>query len=92
MTRFNRLIVGWPKLTVVLALLITALLGAKARHFRLDFSAETLYGQSDPNKKYDEQIRTRFGSDDMGVIGIVVDNIYTAATLEKIRRITETVE
>jgi predicted RND superfamily exporter protein len=66
--------------------------GRQGRHFRLDFSVENLYDQNDPNKKYDEQIRTRFGSDDMGVIGIVVDNIYTAATLEKFRRITATVE
>ena len=91
MQRFNRLIVGWPKLTVLLALLITALLGAKARHFRLDFSPENLYDQNDPNKKYDDQIRNRFGSDDMGVIGIVADDIYTPATLEKIRHISAAV-
>jgi predicted RND superfamily exporter protein len=90
-TRFNRLIVQWPKLTVLLALLVTALLGEKARQFRFDGSAENLYDQNDPNKQYDAQIRARFGSDDMGVIGVVAGNVYTAATLEKIKRLTAAV-
>jgi predicted RND superfamily exporter protein len=91
-TRFNRLVAGWPKLTILLALLITLLLAEKAWHFRFDSSVENLYDQNDPNKKYYEQVRARFGGDDMGVIGIVADNVYTPKTLEKIRRITGEVE
>ena len=92
MARFNRLVVQWPKLTVLLALLITVLLGEKARHFRFNGAVENLYDQNDPSKKYDEEIRRRFGSDDMGVIGVVAADVYTAATLEKIKRITAAVE
>ncbi len=92
MQRLNRFVVQWPKLTVLLALLVTALLGAKARQFRFDGSVENLYDQKDPNKKYDDEMRRRFGSDDMGVIGVVAENVYTAATLEKIKRITAAVE
>ncbi|MGO9268149.1 MAG: MMPL family transporter [Candidatus Binataceae bacterium] len=92
MTRFNRLVVQWPKLTVLLALLITAFLGAQARHFRLDFAAEKLYDQNDPNKQYDDAIRARFGSDDMGIIGVVADDVYATSTLEKIKRLTAAVE
>jgi predicted RND superfamily exporter protein len=92
MQRLNRFVVQWPKLTVLLALLVTAFLGLKARQFRFDGSVENLYDQNDPNKKYDDEIRARFGSDDMGVIGIVAENIYTGATLEKIKRITAAVE
>ena len=33
MTRFNRLVVQWPKLTVLIALLITAFLGCDAAAF-----------------------------------------------------------
>jgi predicted RND superfamily exporter protein len=88
MQRFNQLVVQWPKLTVLLALLVTAFLGAQARHFRFDFAAEKLYDQNDPNKQYDDTIRARFGSDDVGIIGIVADDIYAASTLDKIRRLT----
>ena len=92
MTRFNRLVVHCPKLTVLLALLVTAFLGAKARHFRLDFAAEKLYDQNDPSKKYDDAIRARFGSDDMGIIGVVAEDVYATSTLEKIKRLTAAVE
>src|SRR6266436_9080679 len=92
MTRFNRLVIQWPKLTVLLVLLVTAFLGYHARQTRFDSSVENLYDQNDPNKKYYEAVRARFGNDDMGVIGLVADNVYTPATLQKIKRITYEVE
>jgi len=85
---FNELVVQRPKLVILIALLITALLGYFASQFHIDSSVENLYDQNDPNKKYYEEVRARFGNDDTGVIGIVTDNVYTAATLEKIKRIT----
>jgi predicted RND superfamily exporter protein len=72
--------------------LLTAFLGYQAWHLRIDSSAENLYSQDDPNKKYDEEMRKIFGSDDMGIIGLVTENVYTPATLEKIQRITAEVE
>ena len=92
MKRFYHLIVQWPKLTLLLALLLTGFLGYHAWHFRIDSSVENLLAQDDPNKKYYEEVRTLFGSDDMGVIGLVTENVYTPATLEKINRLTAEVE
>lgn len=77
MERFNRLVVEWPKLTILIALLVTSLLGYKAREFRFSGALENLYDPNDPNKKYYEQISARFGSEDMGVIGIVADDVYS---------------
>src|SRR6266436_4692628 len=91
MRGFNRLVIQWPKLTVLLALLVTVFLGYNARNTRFDSSVENLYDRNDPNKKYYEEIRARFGSDDMDVIGVVASNVYTAATLQKIKRITDEV-
>jgi predicted RND superfamily exporter protein len=90
--RFNQLIVQWPKATLLLALLLTGFLGYQAWHLRIDSSVDNLYSQDDPNKQYYEKMLALFGSDDMGVIGIVSDNVYTPATLEKIKRITAEVE
>ncbi|HLW69728.1 MAG TPA: MMPL family transporter [Candidatus Binataceae bacterium] len=92
MTRFNQLVVQWPRLIVLLALLITAFLGYHARHVRFDSSVDNLYDRNDPEKKYYEAVRARFGSEDMDVIGLVADNVYTPATLAKIKRITAEVE
>ena len=92
MKRFYHLIVHWPKLTLLLSLAVTGFFAYHARHFRIDSSVEHLLATDDPNKKYYEEIRSLFGSDDMGVIGIVAENVYTPATLEKIKRITAEVE
>jgi predicted RND superfamily exporter protein len=91
MKRFNRLIVRWPKLILLFCLMLTAFLWYEASHLRIDSSAENLYSQNDPNKTYYDKMRALFGSDDMGVIGIVSENVYTPATLEKIQRITAAV-
>jgi hypothetical protein len=88
MTRFNHLIVEWPKLVLLLAVLLTGLLGYEAWHLRIDSSADNLYSQNDPNKEFYDQMRALFGSDDMGVIGIVSENVYTPGTLAKIKRLT----
>jgi len=90
--RFNDLVVKRPMLIILVAVLITAFLGYHASHFHIDSSVENLYDQNDPNKKYYEEVRKLFGSDDTGVIGLVAENVYTPATLEKIRRITAEVE
>jgi predicted RND superfamily exporter protein len=92
MKRINHLIVQWPKLTLLLGLLLTSFFADHALHLRIDSSVENLYAQDDPNKKYYDEVRTLFGSDDMGVIGLVTENVYTPATLEKIKRITAEVE
>jgi uncharacterized protein len=92
MKRFNHLIVQWPKLTLLLGLLLTSFFAYHAWHLRIDSSVENLYAQDDPNKKYYDEVLALFGSDDMGVIGLVTEDVYTSSTLEKIKRITAEVE
>ena len=60
MKRIYHFIVHWPKLTLVLTLLLTGLLGNYARQFRIDSSVEHLLATNDPNKKYYEEVRALF--------------------------------
>ena len=92
MKRIYQFIVHWPKLILLLALSLTGFLGYHARQLRIDSSAEHLLATDDPNKKYYEEVRALFGNDDITVIGLITENVYTPATLEKIRRITQQVE
>ncbi|MBI3756389.1 MAG: MMPL family transporter [Deltaproteobacteria bacterium] len=92
MGRIYHLIVEKPKTVLLLLLLLTSLLSAYAVHIRIDSSAEHLLATDDPNKKYYDDVRAIFGNDDIGVIGLVTDNVYTPSTLEKIRRITALIE
>jgi hypothetical protein len=92
MKTFSRLVVQWPKLTLLLGLAITTFLAWHAAHLRIDSSVQNLYAQNDPNKKYYDEVSAVFGTDDMAVIGLVADNVYAPATLAKIKRLTAEVE
>ena len=92
MQRVSVLILSWPRVVLVILLVVTGFLGFHARHVQIDFSVENLLASDDPNKAYYDEIRTLFGSDDLTVIGLLTDNVYTPAALEKIRRITAQVE
>jgi predicted RND superfamily exporter protein len=92
MRRVSSLILSWPRLVLVVLLVVTCFLGFHARHLQIDFSVENLLASDDPNKAYYDEIRTLFGSDDLAVIGLLTDNVYTPAALEKIQRITAQVE
>ncbi len=92
MERISFLIVNKPKTILFLLFLLTGFLSFHAVHFRIDSSSEHLLATDDPKKKYYDDIRAIFGNDDIGVIGLVTDNVYTPGTLEKIRRITTQVE
>ncbi|MBI3248888.1 MAG: MMPL family transporter [Deltaproteobacteria bacterium] len=92
MERIYHFIVRWPKSVLLALVLLTSFLGVRALQIRIDSSAEHLLATDDPKKKYYDEIRAIFGGDDIGMIGLVTDNVYTQATIEKIRRMTTQLE
>jgi predicted RND superfamily exporter protein len=89
MERIYRLIVYRPKSVLFVLLLLTSFFAYHAQHIRLDSSVESLLPGDDPENQYYKEIRTLFGSDEVGVIGLISDNIYTLEILQKIQRLTE---
>jgi len=89
MDRIYGLIIRRPKLTLLLIFLLTAFFALQARHIQLDSSIESLLPHDDPEREYYDEICQLYGSDDIVVIGLVADNVYTPEALKKIRRITE---
>ena len=87
MERVYHLIVYKPKSVLFLILLLTGFLAYHARHIRLDSSVDSLLPKEDPEKHYYNEVRQLFGSDEIGIIGLITDNVYTAAVLQKIKRL-----
>ena len=52
---------------------------------RLDASVQTLLNEGDDQKAYYDEIRALFGSDEIGVVGVLADDVYQPAALTKIR-------
>jgi predicted RND superfamily exporter protein len=92
MEAFARWLVRHPVAVVVASLVVTVALGAHARHIRIESSLESVLPAHDPKIAYYEQVRRLFGSDDVGVVGVVADDVFAPATLEKIARVTKVLE
>src|SRR5215510_9467917 len=88
MERLSRLIVYRPWLVLVLIALLTGFFAYYARQIRIDSSVESLLPAGDPEKRYYDEVRQLFGRDDVGIVGIITDNIYTPETFQKIQRLT----
>lgn len=89
MTRVYALIVHRPKSILFSILLLTGFFAYHAQHIRLDSSVESLLPRGDAAKAYYDEVRGLFGSDEVGVIGIIADDVYVPHVLEKIKRLTE---
>jgi len=65
---FDRVVLGHPKTIILCILLAAGFLGLKARHFRLDASAETLVMENDEDLRYSRLISSRFGEHEFLVL------------------------
>ena len=83
MTRVYDLIVHRPKSIVLSILLLTGFFAYHAQHIRLDSSVESLLPRGDTEKAYYDEVRGLFGSDEVGVIGIITDNVYAPHVLDE---------
>jgi uncharacterized protein len=92
MERISHFIVHRPKSILCFLVLLTGFFAFHARRIRIDSSVEYLLATNDPNQQYYAEMRALFGSDTIGVIGLVTENVYTPAALEKLQRITAQVE
>jgi len=81
-----------PVAAVVLTLLLTLALGAQLPRLRIDESAEGLMVERDPARAFYEQARQRFGSDNLTVVLVKADDVFTPAALTAVRRLSDGLE
>ena len=90
MERLYLLVVNRPKTLLVLLFLLTCVFGWYAKDIHLDGSVESLLSRDNPASQYYAEVRRLFGSDEVGVVGLLAEDIYTTAVLHKIARLTAT--
>ena len=89
MERLYLFVVNRPKTLLLLLFILTCVFGVYAKDIRLDSSVESLLSQDNPDSQYYAEVRQLFGSDEVGVVGLLATDIYTADVLHKITRLTE---
>jgi predicted RND superfamily exporter protein len=85
-------IVDHPVLTSRLLLLATAWFASQLPLLKIDASAEIQMLQDDPDHVYYAQTKERFGDDNLTVILIKADDVFSPPILAAIKRITTAVE
>src|SRR6185503_13665938 len=91
MRRFARSLAENPWIVLAASLAITVWLGFYAWQIRIESALDTVLPRGDPAVAYYDQDRATFGSDDVGVVGVLApdgSDVLAPATLVKIARIT----
>src|SRR5262245_7829905 len=88
MERVAAWLVRHPRRVVAATLLVTALLGVFAAQLRFQNTLESVLPAGDPAVAFYEEVRRQFGSDDVGVIGMLGSDVFSPDTLTKIARVT----
>ena len=85
-------IVANPLTCVVIVLVITVFFALQIPRLEIDSSSEGLMVENDPARLYYEDIKKKFGSDNLTVIMIKAQDVFTTETLETIQRLSHTLQ
>ena len=84
-----RLVIHRPRPILTVIFLLTVFFAYHARHISIDSSVASILPQDDLDKRYYDEVRLLFGSDDIAIVGLIADNIYTPQVLQKIQHLTD---
>lgn len=84
-------IVDHPVLTSLLLLLTTAWFASQLPRLEIDASAEVQMLQDDPGHLYYTATKARFGDDNLTVIWIEAEDVFSPPVLRAIKRISAAV-
>src|SRR5262252_1847426 len=92
MPRVARWLADKPWIVLAASFAITLWLGSYAWRIRIESALDTVLPRGDSAVTYYDEIRAVFGSDDVGVIGVLAPDggpdVLAPGTLDKINRIT----
>src|SRR6266540_5530508 len=81
-----------PWLSAAVLVALTLFFGFQARHLEVDPSAEGLMLEKDPARAVYEEVKRRFGSDNLTVVLVKADDVFQPAVLGAVRRLSDGLE
>ena len=85
-------IVANPIVSTAIILVITAFFALQLPRLEIDASAEGLMVQNDPARTYYEEIKKKFGSDNLTVVVIKAKDVFSQEVLQTIQRLSNTLQ
>jgi predicted RND superfamily exporter protein len=87
---YDRWILGWPRLSLLLIGLVVVFFAWHADRFRLDASADSLVLENDRALQYYRSIKARYGSDDFLVITYTPrDELFSEQVLDDLKTLRD---
>jgi len=81
-----------PAAAAALFILITIGLAAQIPRLQIDDSNEGFMLEQDPARQYYERVKTTFGSDELTVVMLKADDVFTTPALELLQRLSDALE
>ncbi len=81
-----------PPLAIALLVALTVFFSWQLPRLEIDPSAEGLMLERDPTREFYDQVKRRFGSDDLTVVLVKADDVFTPAVLRVVARLTDGLE
>jgi len=88
LSRTVSLLARFPRLALSLILVLTVVAGAGIGFLRFDSSLTSLIDPSNPARQFQERAAQTFGDQEVGVVALVVDDVYRPEVLEALRELT----
>jgi len=92
LNRYIELLVARPKSLLAIALLIVGALAAGAASLEIDQTPEAFLLPGDEDRVFLDRMHERFGSDEIIVIALITDDLFTTASLSKLQAMTQALE
>jgi hydrophobe/amphiphile efflux-3 (HAE3) family protein len=83
--RLYRVVASRPRTVLAIVAVLTAVLGGYATGLEIDGSISALFAEGDPEAEYQARIRELFGSEEVGVVAIIADDVYAPEVLASVR-------
>jgi uncharacterized protein len=92
MKRFAELVTHFPKTTITICFLITAVFATQLPKLTIDASIKGHFPPNFPAKLDLDRLEENFGGSEIVLLGIEAENLYTPEALAVIQRLTEEIE
>ncbi len=92
MDRLTRWVLRWPKTTLVLILIVTAVFAAGIPRLQIDNSVDSMLPANHPARVLYDKVNDTFGGTDIIVVALKSDDVFSVATLNQVISLTDKFE
>lgn len=92
MNRLLLWVVDRPAVAAALLIGVTVVLASQVIRIEVDTSAESFMVEKDPARAFYEDAKRRFGSDNLTVVLVQADDVFTAPVLMAVKRLSDAIE